>query len=94
VTPTANRYEEFVSAGKVDRVDHVSHPSAPNNEGRFLIDHHIENLTGIIVAILTGPEKFSAQGRLELLNRRFLKNEAPSRFGLVCHDLFSSRFPR
>src|SRR5215210_6166272 len=58
------------------------------------VDHHVENLAGLLVAILARTEKFSTQGRSEFLDRRLLKPDAPSRFGLVCHDVFSSLFPR
>jgi hypothetical protein len=94
VTPTANRYRDLVSAGKIDRVDHVSNPGAPNDEGWFLIDRSVKNLTSIIVAVIARAEKFSTQGRPELLDYRFVKKRARSRLVLDCHDVFfSSRFP-
>src|SRR6266487_6342309 len=64
----------MVGAGKVDRVDHVGDASAAGDECGPLVDIAIPDLTGLIVACITGTEQGAPQAGLESLYGGLVKD--------------------
>src|SRR3989304_2595961 len=68
VAATADGKGQAVVAGKVDGSDDVRHVPAARDQPWVPVDHAVEDLARLLVALIAGADELSAQAQPELFN--------------------------
>jgi hypothetical protein len=74
VAPAAHRQKNPVLASEVHRGDDIGDPSAAGDERRFLVDHAVPDLAGLVVALVAGSDQLALQPGLQVGNERFFED--------------------